>query len=198
MNRFSKLTWLEAIKHGVATAAVPMFFLGLLFAGMEAIPHDETKQIGCVMVGSTLSFGLLVAYSFVTMLLFGLALATKSYNNLITRWVRRTIVVYCDLAFYLTHSTVGTLVALLLWYPVTKDYFPFDGVPLVFGILASSLIWWKLAKICLDINEETGAFIRLIDGERSPYVVTALGLFLIFSAFYVLYSMKSSLMITVQ
>lgn len=197
MKKFSAFTIVDGAKDGLL-AALPLFALVFILAGMEALPVKSIQSFGCTAIGSFFSLGLWVLYASVVMLLFGVVLIFRGSSSKFSRIIQSAISKYCELAFNLTFSMSGALFALSLWYPLTKENELLDG--LLFSLLftVSGFIWLFLSKVCSRIDEETGAIFKFIYGEHYRILVTFLGFFLVASSFFFVYAMKSAFQNSVQ
>ena len=196
MTKFSKFSMSEAMKDGV-TAAFPLFILVFILAAMEAIPFNSIQLFGCTAIGSFFSFGLWIIYSASVIFLFGIALIIRN-SNFFSNFIKLALIKYCELAFNLTFSMSGALFALTIWYPITKNSELLEKLSFAVIFMLSAFFWLFLSKLCLHINEGTGAIFKYIYGEKYSTAITLLGFFLIISSFFYIYEMKASFQMFVQ
>ncbi len=197
MKKFSAFNIVDGAKDGLL-AALPLFALVFILAGMEAVPVESIQFFGCTAIGSFFSLGLWVLYASAVMLLSGVALVVRGSSSKLSHIIQSAISKYCELAFNLTFSMSGALFALSLWYPFTKEYELLDSLPYALLFTISAFIWLFLSKVCSRIDEETGSVFKFIYGEQYRILVTFLGFLLVASSFFFVYAMKSVFQISVQ
>ncbi|ELA8118550.1 hypothetical protein RGL59_004782 [Vibrio parahaemolyticus] len=190
---FDNLTSRMAFKKG-GKIAVPSFLLCFPFAALEAFPNLVVQKFSCSAIGSFFSPGLIILYIAVLMLLIGISLVVRNFENRLSLYIRSLTSTYCELAFGLCFSMLGAFFALSIWYVKTKNYGMFDSIPFLIGFTLFSMSWFGINKLSMSISSD-------VDQSTSQYVrwfKTGLGCYLIFVSFAFIYFMQISFVVSVK